>query len=63
MSRIEACIVFRYKWIATIAENGFHKVEIAHHITRSEETHFHRLLFSKAVDLGHNDWTEQERDP
>ena len=60
--RIERGVVFRQTWIATVAEDALHKVEITDEAARREEAHLHRFLGDETLHGGTYHRAKQQRD-
>jgi hypothetical protein len=60
VKRIKRSIVLRKEWIASVAKDGFEKVEAADKTARSKAKDLHSLNRADSGNLRHNDGTEQK---
>ena len=62
MLHVERGIIFRQERITAIAENAFHKIQVAHQIARHEETDLHRLLRRETGNFRADQRPQEQRD-
>ena len=61
MFRVQRGIVFRQVWIARIAENVLHEIQVAHEVAGREEPDLHAFLRREPRHFRTNHRTEQQR--